>query len=192
MKNKRSAKQWLEYISPGIESNPSRVDERTSTKNEKKDMQWLEYIYPFIETSPSRVISPFTETSDPISPTNEDISPFIDQRVRYKRHDDGHVPVPRRYAPSPSACTQTSDPVSPTNEAVETMTKKQRTNIRRRPKRNKKEIRRKAVSPSFVSKATSCDTQRVKTNVGSGFGVVDWLRSVFAWTGSLMSRVWLW
>jgi hypothetical protein len=142
MKNKRSAKQWLEYISPVIESSPSRVDERTSMKNEKNDMQWLEYISPFIETSPSRVISPFIETSP----------------SRVMRHD----------------------PISPTNEAVETMTKKQRTNIKRRPKRNKKEIRR----------ATSCDTQRVKTNVGSGFGVVDWLRSVFAWTGSLMSRVW--
>jgi hypothetical protein len=145
MKNKRSAKQWLEYISPVIESSPSLVDERTSMKNEKNDMQWLEYISPFVETSPSRVISPFTETSDLISPTNE---------------------------------------------AVETMTKKQRTNIKRRPKRNKKEIRRE----------TSCDTQRVKTNdVESGkaqidqhhdSGVVDWLRSVIAWTGSLMSKVW--
>jgi hypothetical protein len=157
MKNKRSAKQWLEYISPVIESSPSRVDERTSMKNEKNDMQWLEYISPFIETSPSRVISPFTETSDPISPTNE----CDGERVS-------------------AVALETSDPISPTNEAVETMTKKHRTNIKRRPKRNKKEIRR----------ATSCDTQRVKTNVGPGFGVVDWLRSVIAWTGSLMSKVW--
>ena len=128
MKNKRSAKQWLEYISPVIETSPSRVDELTSMKNEKNDMQWLEYISPFIETSPSRVM----------------------------RHD----------------------PISPTNEAVETMTKKQSMNIKRRPKKNKKGVRR----------ATICDTQRVKTYVG--FGVVDWLRSVIAWTGSLMSKVW--